>query len=96
MDPKLLDIRRYAIDNRVEIRFVDPASGRECVIDSKGKLKVVGEDKCIRIEDAFAGAQVFEVVEAGRSLRHTRDAMADAVNEAFKRRGFASSVKEEE
>jgi hypothetical protein len=96
MELTLMDLKRYAIDNRSEIRFSDPLSGRNCMINILGQVKILDDDKDLRIEDTLAAAEAFEVVESGKQARFTREAMAEAINESFKRRGFAASVKEEE
>jgi hypothetical protein len=96
MDLKLLELKRYAIDNRSEIRFSDPSSGRNCMINNLGHVKILSDDKDMRIEDAIATAETFEVVESGKSTRFTREAMAEAISESFKRRGFAAPSKEED
>ena len=91
MNLTLMELRRYAIDNRAAIKFSDPQTGRQCLINDKGQLKIPGEDKNIRMEDAFAAAEGFEVVEAGKSLRLTREAMARAVADALKKRGVVTA-----
>jgi hypothetical protein len=96
MELNLLELRRYAIDNRVEIRFGDPGSARECSINSRGQIKIPGEDKEFRVEEMLSVAERFEVVEADKSRQLDRGEMAELVAEAFKSRGFAVSVKEEE
>ena len=96
MELKLLELRRYAIDNRVEIRFIDPNTGRQCSINDRGQVKIPGDDREFRIEDVLSSAERFEVVEGGKSLQLNRNEMAEAVAETFKSRGFAASVKEEE
>ncbi|HEX2489604.1 MAG TPA: hypothetical protein VHR27_09380, partial [Blastocatellia bacterium] len=61
----LLELRKYAIDRRVEIRFGDASAGRECLINNKGQAQIPGERKDFRIEEAFDAAEVFVVVGAG-------------------------------
>jgi hypothetical protein len=96
MELKLLELRRYAIDNRAEIRFGDPDAGRACSINDRGQLKIPGDDKDFRVEEVLSSAERFEVVEGGKSAHLNRSEMAEAIAETFKSRGFAASVKEEE
>lgn len=96
MELKLLELRRYAIDNRCEIRFGDSNTGREGSINDRGQLKIPGDDKNFRIEEVLSSAERFEVVVGGKSAHLNRSEMAEAVAETFKSRGFAASVKEEE
>ncbi len=95
MELKLQDLRRYAIENRVEIKFADSES-RECLISNKGQVKIPGDDKDLRIEEALAAASTFEVIGAGKPQRFSREAMAAAIDAAFKLRGPAAVSKDEE
>ncbi|HXG91119.1 MAG TPA: hypothetical protein VNN73_01965 [Blastocatellia bacterium] len=96
MDLKLQELRRYAIDNRIEIKFADEGSGRECLINDKGQVKILSEDKNLRIEDVLSAAQSFDIINHGKSQRISRDALAKTINEAFKQRGFAAAAHEED
>jgi hypothetical protein len=96
MELSLMNLRRYAIDNRVEIRFVEPGSSRLCLIDNKGLVKIPADAQTIRAEDILAVAESFEVAGKEKPQKLTRDQLARAVAEAFKKRGFAAAVKEEE
>lgn len=96
MELTLLDLRRYAIDNRVEIRFADPDSGHECSISTNGQVKIPGERKDFRAEDVLAAAQSFELAGTTRSQRLTRDQMAKVLGEALATRGSAAPTKDEE
>ncbi|HJZ69850.1 MAG TPA: hypothetical protein VKF81_17120 [Blastocatellia bacterium] len=96
MELKLLELRRYAIDNRVEIRFGDPDGERECAINNRGQVKIPNDDREFRIEEVLSTAERFEIVEGGKSRQLNRGEMAEVVAETFKNRGFAGSVKEEE
>jgi hypothetical protein len=89
MELKLLDLRRYAIDKRVEIKFEDPSSGHQCVINTRGQVKIPGEDKSFRIEDVLEKAQYFEVISREKTVRLARQSIAEAVAEAFKKRSLS-------
>ena len=95
MELKLMDLRRYAIDTRAEIRFGDPESGHECLINIRGQVKIPAEDRDFRVEDVLKAARSFEVIGQGKSQRFARDEMASAIGEAFKERGIAASSKED-
>ncbi|HWP42315.1 MAG TPA: hypothetical protein VNO14_03700 [Blastocatellia bacterium] len=96
MDLKLLDLRRYAIETRTVIRFADPDSGRECLIDVNGQVKIPGDDKDFRIEDVFAEARSFQLIGRGKTQSYARDQMAEIIGAALKKRAPAASPKEEE
>jgi hypothetical protein len=89
-----MELRRYAIDNRVEIRFSD--SGNEAVINDKGLVKIEGPDKTARVEEILSGAEAFEVIRQGKPQRMGREALAKTVSEAFKERGFAAAHTHDE
>jgi hypothetical protein len=94
MELKLLDLRRYAIDNRLEIKITD--SDHQFLINSKGQIKIEGEDKDVRAEDVFASARRFEVTSNNKSQVVSRQEMAEALSKAFKDRGFAAAQPKEE
>lgn len=96
MDLTLMNLKRYAIDNRVEIRFTEPGSDCVCLISDKGLAKIPTHAQDIKIEDVLAAAQSFEVVAQDRPQRLTRTLMVETVNEAFKKRNFAPSASKEE
>lgn len=80
MELNLLSLRRYAINNRVEIKFADASAGHFCTINSKGTAQVPGEDKAIRIEDVLSSARSFEIIGKGKSRQLDRAQMAQAVS----------------
>ena len=92
----LLELRKFAIDRRVEIRFGDASAGRECLINNKGQAQIPGERKDFRIEEAFDAADVFVVVGAGGARHLTREAMAREIDEAWEKKGAGHTVEEEE
>jgi hypothetical protein len=96
MDLSLMNLRRYAIDNRVEIRFVEPGSNCLCLIDNKGLVKIPTGAQTIRVEDILAVAESFEIAGKDKPQKLTRDQLAHTVAETFKKRGFAAATKEEE
>src|SRR5258708_732497 len=89
MTLSLMDVRRNAIDHRTEIRFRDPQSGQDCVVNARGQFKLPGEDKTISVDEIFAAADQFEMLEGGKPQRRSRAAMAEAITAAL--RNAASS-----
>ena len=95
MSLKLQDLRKYAIDNRIEISILD-SSGHRCAINHLGQVRILDEDKDLRFEDVFAGAENFEMTVGGKLKRLSRHDMAQTIADAFKQRGFAAAAKEED
>ena len=101
MELKFNDLRRYAIDNRVEVRMTDRGSGRVVVINTRGQAQIPDEARDFRVDDVITVADNFEVksVEvkgASKPELFTRDQMAAALNQHFRSRGFAGAAPEEE
>src|SRR6185436_5887568 len=101
MELKFNDLRRYAIDNRVEVQMTDRESGRVVVINTRGQAKIPDDARDFRVDDVIAAADNFEVkgVEAKGANKpelFTRQQMAAAVNQHFRARGFAGAAPEEE
>jgi hypothetical protein len=92
----LLELRKYAIDRRVEIRFGDSGAGLECLINKKGQAQIPGERKDFRVEDAFDAADKFTIISAGGAQNLTREAMARTIDEAWEKKGAAQHTEEEE
>jgi len=95
LELKLIDLRRYAIDNRAEIKFGDTESGHECLINIRGQVKIPAEGRDFRVEDVLEAARSFEVIGQGKTQHLSRNEMASAIGEAFKERGIAASSKED-
>jgi hypothetical protein len=91
----LLELRKYAIDQRSEIRFGD-RHGHECVVNEKGQLRIPGEDKDFRIEDALEAAEMFEITGSGQAQRLTREALTRAITEAYGKKGMERGAGEDE
>ena len=101
MELKFNDLRRYAIDNRVEVQLTDGGSGRVVVINTRGQAKIPGDARDFRVDDVIAVADRFEVksVEvkgANKPESFTREQMGAALNQHFRSRGFAGAAPEEE
>jgi hypothetical protein len=80
MELNLLSLRRYAISNRVDIKFADASSNHACVINAKGTVQVPGDEKTIRAEDVLSTAQSFDIVGKGKTQKLDRAQMAQAVS----------------
>ena len=101
MDLKFNDMRRYAIDNRVQVQMTDQGSGRVVVINTRGQAKIPDDARGFRVDDVIAVADNFEVkgVEvkgANKPEVFTREQMAAALKQHFRSRGFAAAAPEEE
>jgi hypothetical protein len=96
MDLTLMSLKRYAIDNRVEIRFTEPGSDCVCLISDKGLVKIPSHAENIKIEDVLAAAQSFDVIAQDRPQKLTRAQMVETVNEAFKKRSFAPATSKDD
>jgi hypothetical protein len=92
----LLELRKYAIDHRVEIRFGNPHTAQECLINNKGQVKIPGEEKVFRVEEAFEAAEKFVIASEVGARHLTREAMAKAIVEASERKRSALPAEEEE
>jgi hypothetical protein len=92
----LLELRKYAIDRRVEIRFGDFDAARECLINIKGQAQIPGEMKDFRVEEVFDAAEKFVIVSAGGARHLTREAMAKEIDEAWEKEGAGHTVEEED
>jgi hypothetical protein len=92
----LLELRKYAIDRRVEIRFGDSGAGLECLINNRGHAQIPGERKDFRVEEAFDAAEKFMIVSAGGARHLTRDAMAKEIAESWEKKGAGQHAEEEE
>jgi len=92
----LLELRKYAIDRRVEIRFGNPGAAQECLINIKGQVKIPGEEKDFRIEEVFNAAEEFVIVSDGGAQHLTREAMDQIMAEAPEKKGSGLTAEEEE
>jgi hypothetical protein len=92
----LLELRKYAIDHRVEIRFGDRDALRECIVNERGLVKIPGEDKDLRVDDILKTAQKFEIIDGGVPRHFTRDALAKMVAQSFEKTRPGHSDDEDE
>jgi hypothetical protein len=92
----LLELKKYAIDHRIEIKFGDHRTNHECVINSKGLVKIPGEDKDFRVEDLLEAAETFEIVGSSGAQRYNREAMTRIIAEASAGKGAGAHEEEED
>ena len=93
---KFMDLRRYAIDQRVEIRLIDSGSGRVVVFNTRGQARIPNQDRDFRVEDIIGSADRFEVTGEGKPESFSREKIAAKISEHFKARGFTSTIRDEE
>jgi hypothetical protein len=93
---KFNDIRRYAIDRRVEITAIDSKSGHRFLINARGQALINDNDRSFRIEEILDAADSFEMAPGGRFQALTRDEIETAITDHFKSRGFSGVWREEE
>ncbi len=94
MEMNLQELKKYAIEHRIEIKFGNPHTGHECLINSRGLVNIPGEDKDFRVEDVLDAAEKFEIVSGASAQHHNRDAMSKIIADASA--GKASGAHEEE
>jgi hypothetical protein len=90
LEMDLQELKRYAIEHRVEIRF------GELLINSKGLVKIPGENKDFRVEDVLGVAEKFEVIGNGNAQQYSRDAMSRIIAAAYAGKGSGVHADEEE
>ncbi len=96
MKLNLLELRKYAIDHRVEIKFGDPQTAHDCLIKKNGQVSIPGEDKDFRIEGVLDAADLFMIIGEGGAKQLTRDAMLKTISETSKGKVSTASAEEEE
>ena len=90
----LLELKKYAIVNRVEIGF-GADNSKQCVVSTKGQIKIPGDDKDFRIEDVLAAAERFVIESQGHSQNYARHEMIRMIEE-YSDKGRASHDPEED
>lgn len=96
MAMNLQELKKYAIDHRIEIKFGNPHTGHECLVNSRGLVNIPGEDKDFRVEEVLAAAEAFEVISAENAQHHNRDAMTRIIAEASAGKGAGAHEEEED
>jgi hypothetical protein len=96
MTIKLQDLRRYAIERRAEIAVLDSASGRKCVINVLGQVKIPGDDKDFNVEPVIESADQFEIKAGEKVQKLSRANLAGDLTAYFNKGNQHGSDDEEE
>jgi len=104
MTIKLLDLRKFAIEKRVDVGFKDKNSSELCVVDKHGIAKVPGENTFkepfhINIEEALKTATEFIIEDARGRQTVTVEKMAEMIADVLKPKtsaGHGPTAKKEE
>ncbi len=104
MTIKLLDLRKFAIEKRVDVGFKDKNSSELCVVDKHGIAKVPGKNTFkepfhINIEEALKTATEF-IIEDGKgrqivTVEKMTEMIADVLNPKTSA-GHGPTAKKEE
>jgi len=78
----LQQLKKYAIDHRVEIKFRAPHSSHECLINNKGLVKIPGDDKDFRVEGVLEASKTFVILKGESTRDLTREEMEKVINES--------------
>ncbi|MER3446758.1 MAG: hypothetical protein C4291_07910 [Candidatus Dadabacteria bacterium] len=103
MSIKLLDLRKFAIEKRVEVGFRDKNSGELCVVNKHGIAKIPGKNSFnepfqIDIDEALKTATEF-IIDDGRGKQVIKEEkMSEIIAEALKPKtqSAAGAAKKEE
>ena len=80
MELTLMELRRYAIENRLAIRF---GEGSEiCIMNDRGQLRLEDVNQDIRIERVLESAERFEIVRGEQS----RETLTGRIEDMLKAR----------
>ena len=96
MNLTFMDLRRYAIDNRIEIKLSEQSSDRAVFINIRGQARIPGDDKDFDVDEVVGAADVFELAGEKKPRRLSREEMATVVSTHFKARGFAGAARDED
>ncbi len=104
MEIKLLELRKFAIEKRVDVGFKDKNSSELCVVDKQGIAKIPGKNTFkepfhINVEEALKTATEF-IIEDGKGRQIIAvEKMAEMIADALKPRtpaGHGITAKKEE
>ena len=86
---KLLDLKKFAIEKRVDVGFRDKQSGELCVVNKHGIAKIPGKNSFkepfqINIDETLGTATEF-IIEDGKGKHVIKEEkMAEVIAEALK------------
>jgi hypothetical protein len=89
-----MELRRYAIENRLTIRFGE--GGQICIMNDKGQLRLEDVNQDVRAEQVLEAAERFEIVRGDQSEPLSREAFATRIDDMLKARRSGHSAHEEE
>ncbi len=90
----LIELRRYAIENRLTIRFGE--ASQICIMNDKGHLRLEDVNQDLRAEQVLDSAERFEVVRGEQSEALSREALAGRIDDMLKARRSRHSGHEDE
>ena len=96
MDLRFVDLRRFAIDRRVEIKIRDSNTDRVVLINTRGQARIPDENRDFSVEDVIASADDFAISGDGNPQSFNRVQMALVVQERLVSRGFSMATKDDE
>ncbi len=98
---KLLDLKKFAIEKRVDVGFKDANSGELCVVNKQGIAKIPGKNAFkepfqINIDEALKAATEF-IVEDGKVKQVvTQEKIAEMIAEALRPKTQAGGATKKE
>jgi len=104
MSIKLLELRKFTIEKRVDVCFKDKNSNELCVVDKHGIAKIPGKNTFkepfhINVEEALKAATEF-IIEDGKGRQIIAvEKMAEMIADVLKPRtpaGHGTAAKKEE
>jgi hypothetical protein len=94
MELTLMELRRYAIENRLTIRFGE--GSQICIMNEKGHLRLEDVNQDIRGEQVLESAERFEIVRGEQSEPLSREALARRIEDMLKARRSGHLIHEDE
>jgi hypothetical protein len=92
----LQQLKKYAIDHRVEIKFSASHTSQECLINNRGLVKIPGDDKNFRVEGVLEASEKFVILQGESARNLTREEMERVINESHvSGKADASHVEDE-
>jgi hypothetical protein len=84
MELTLMELRRYAIENRLAIRFGE--GSQICIMNDRGQLRLEDVNQDIRIERVLESAERFEIVRGEQSEPLSRETLVGRIEDMLKAR----------
>ena len=90
----LMELRRYAIENRLTIRFGE--AGQICIMNEKGHVRLEDVNQDINAETVLDSTARFELVRGEQSEGLSREELAGRIEEMLKARHSGHSSHDDE